>query len=140
MIKSNKTGILSFMIGVFCLINSAVARIEQSQTDETPNKQATASKVVVLYNDGSISPYRDNLSFLENQPATHWHEESENNDTVAQAQMSKQVDSQHELKEVKATPVPEPTLFSMLLAGMGLLLLWSKLFRNRDYVREPSKK
>lgn len=132
MIKSNKTITLSFVIGVFCLINSAVAGNEQSQTDETSNKQATSSKVVVLYDDGSISSYRNTLSFLEKQPATQWHEEIGNNDTSAQDQTSKQADNQHEPNEVKATPVPEPTIFSMLLAGIGLLLLWSKLFRNRN--------
>ena len=132
MIKSNKTIMLSFVISVFYLINSAVAGNEQSQANETSNKQATSSKVVVLYDDGSISPYRNTLSVLEKQPATQWHEEIGNNDTGAQAQIYKQADNQHNLKEVKATPVPEPSLFLMLLAGIGLLLLWGKLFRNRN--------
>ena len=131
MIKSNKTIIVSFTIGMLCLSNSAIADDKHSQTNETSN-QAASSKVVVLYNDGSISPYPDNVSFLEKQPATQWHEETGNNDTVAQAQTSKQADNQHGPNEINATPVPEPSLFSMLLAGMGLLLLWGKLFRNRN--------
>jgi len=109
-----------------------VAGNEQSQANKTSNKQAASSKVVVLYNDGSISLYRDNLSFLKKQSATQWHEETGNNDTVAQAQTSKQADNQHGPNEIKVTPVPEPTLFSELLTGMGLLLLWGKLFRNRN--------
>lgn len=128
MVKSNKAVTIFFFIGMLCLNNSAYAVDKHSQPDEvatpTDNKQTTSSKVVILYDETRKLSYRDNPSSYEDRPHRLWHEETEKDDTTAQA------GNPHTLKEVKATPVPEPSFYAMLLMGIGLLMLWIKLFKK----------
>lgn len=129
MVKTIKIIIIFSVISMFCLIGSVYGgdHQEKNEVRKDPNsKSMTSSNVVVLYDDRGKSSYSDIPLLFENK------NEQTLDSGIGHGSASVQRPEQakdHKLNEVKPTPVPEPGIYVMLLAGIGLLVLRISLKR-----------